>query len=158
VFQGQPPLRGRADLVAIETDGGSVTFQDAGGRRATYDAAASFSRETRGRNGKATRRSVAPKVLAACILDSARQALIRQRTTRAFSKWKDSRGENPALEKELDLLRRIRLDFEKLQEQEVLDNVSVGALYAFVESLDGRHETIGSVRWDAREQRLLASL
>ena len=151
--------RNPLELVAIQTDQErtSITFQDSSGRRFMFPATASFDGGVLKRNGKADRGCLAPKVLASYVLDATRRTLIRQRTTLAFKKWGTARGEHLALSQELDALRQLRADFEKLQQQAVLGAVSVGALYAFLESVDGRLETLGRVRWDARERRLAAS-
>lgn len=157
VFPGRANRPRRTDLVQVGLNQTSVTFQDSLGRMVTYDAAASFSERIRRRNGQANRECVAIKVLAAYVLDSTSRTLNRRRTALAFNRWRDAPGVQPARDKELDALRQLNLDFDRLQEQPVLDNVTMGALFAFLESVDQHRDTLSGVRWDLQAGRLVTS-
>jgi hypothetical protein len=131
------PESERAGLVRLTTgqrnpSQATITFQDSHGRTVTLDSSASFAEEIR-RRGKAGRESVVPKVLAAYILDATWQVMRREG------------GE-------------LRRDFARLQEQAVLDNISVGAVVAFLESIaQQRGAMISHVTWDERDKRIVAS-
>jgi hypothetical protein len=130
------PASERAGLVRLTTgqsnpSQATITFQDSRGRTVTLDSSASFAEEIR-RRGKAGRESVVPKVLAAYILDAT---------------WQRMRREGGELQR----------DFARLQEQAVLDTISVGALVAFLESIAQRGAMISHVTWDDRDKRIVAS-
>ena len=103
VFPGPERIPGLVQVTAAQRDTGqaTVTFHDSRGRAVTYDAAASFAEGIR-RRGKATRENVAPKVLAAYILDSTWQTLRSERAARAFPAWQTAHSEPPELLREFE--------------------------------------------------------
>jgi hypothetical protein len=95
--------------------------------------------------------------LAAWILDATWQTLRSERAARAFPAWQTAHGEPPELLREFETIARLRRDFARLQEQPVLDNVSVGAVIAFLESIAQRGNALSGVTWDERDKRIVAS-
>ena len=158
VFRGRERIPGLVQLTAAQRDTGQATvvFHDSRGRTVAYDAGASFAEGIR-RRGKATSESVAPKVLAAYILDSTWQMVRRERVTRAFAVWRTTKGQPLGVLQELETVSQLGRDFLRLQEQAVLDNVSVGAVVAFLESIAQRVTVLSHVTWDERDKRIVAS-
>ena len=158
VFRGRERIPGLVQLTAAQRDTGQATvaFHDSRGRTVAYDAGASFAEGIR-RRGKTTRESVAPKVLAAYILDSTWQMVRRERVTRAFAVWRTTKGQPLGVLQELETVSQLGRDFFRLQEQAVLDNVSVGAVVAFLESIAQRVTVLSHVTWDERDKRIVAS-
>ena len=138
VFPTPHTNRRPTELVAVRMPPGqsSATFQFSMGRSVTYDTATSFHDEVRKRNGKANRECVVPKLLAAYILDATHRTVRRYRAKFAFNRQNAPAQEQDAYARELDYLQRLKLDFEKLQEQPVLDNVSGGALYELLDNIE----------------------
>jgi hypothetical protein len=58
---------------------------------------------------------------------------------------------------QLDTLSRLGRDFARLQEQDVLDHLSPGAVVSFLESIAEPGRALSQVTWDARDKRIVAS-
>jgi hypothetical protein len=152
-----PAVNEPIQLVAMQTnpDRTSILLHDSRGRIFRHSAMDSFASRVHGRTGKASRECLAPKVLASYILAATLHTVVVQRTRVAFERWGTAPGEQLALDRELSALRQLRDDFDSLQEQDVLDQLSLGAVYAFLESADRRFDTLSGVRWDTRQRSLV---
>jgi hypothetical protein len=141
VFSALPAASGLVRLTTVKRDAGqpTITFEDAHGRAATFNASASFADGIR-TGGKVRRQSVAPKVLASYILDATWQIVRRESGARGLAVW-----------------AHLQRDFARLQEQSVLDNISVGAVVAFVESIAQHGTRLRDVTWDEQGKRIVAS-
>ena len=81
----------------------------------------------------------------------------RERVTRAFAIWRTTKGQPPGVLQELETVSQLGRDVARLQEQVALDNISVGAVVAFLESIAQRVTVLSHVTWDERAKRIVAS-
>jgi hypothetical protein len=131
-------------LVSIRDIGGSrVRFRFSNDHEIVWDRTVSFLTEVHKNRGRVTRCSVALKVVAAYTLDEVARQLKRKLSGRVA----EALRRNPE-DRSVGKLLDIGLQFVTFQEQDVLDVVSMGALYDLVAAVDALSNSLTHVSWD----------
>jgi hypothetical protein len=132
--------------------GSRIRFRFSNNYEIVWDRTVSFLTESRKIYGRVTRSAVAPKVVAAYTLDEVARQLKRIISGRAA----DALQRNPEHESIRKLLD-IGLQLVTFQEQDVMDVVSMGALYDLVAAVDSLSGPLTHVSWDKAKQSFSVS-